>query len=559
MDLATQGESPQTIPGPAEDHTATALEFVHGLLRAAPAEELDRAAVLCRLARAFGAAAAGMAAPLDGPAVVRRRADGAVPSPSPCPWEKQPALLTRIRRSSVAVEITGGDGAPWLAVAAGTDEAGWLLWVERPAGRAWHPTEAAALALAGAAIGRLAAAPEPNGARSGRAWEREQLHRHLEGAALLTGKLAHDFGNVLTGILGFAELTLPLLPAGSTAHRYVNEVWQAAQAGAGWVEKLRLFSRRRGKTGPAAVAAAVAAEEARVRSAWGDEIAFHVAMPTDLPPVAVAPESVRQILAPLLDNAREALLGSSQPGATTGGVVTLSARVTELTEANCLELVGGAAPGRVVEVAITDTGSGLSAEARRRLFHEPFYSARVRHRGLGLAIVYGVLQSCGGGLRFGPDPVCGTAVRVFLPVAAVPQTAAPKPDEGRTGGERILVVDDDPLVLRFVSLALEGAGYRTQLAADGAEALAAYGSAEEPFRLVVTDVLMPRMDGYELARRLRGRDPDVNLLFISCEPAPAEWTEDGRGACGVLPKPFRPETLLQAVRGALDRPRPHAR
>jgi signal transduction histidine kinase len=513
----------------AADTTRSVLDFIHGLLRASPPAQ-DVPALLRALAQAFGATSAGMAALADHGSADQQ-----------FPWRGQPDLLRRIRQAPTAVPLVA-PGAGWLVASIQPAAGGWLLWLEANEGRAWSASEAAALSLAGEALARLGAAPTPPSGALGHAAEQAQLQEHLEQAAQLTGKLAHDFGNVLTGILGFTELSLTHLPPDSLPHRYVNEAWQAAQAGARWVEKLRLFSRRQSRPSAlGSMAAAVASEEARARPDWGADVALHVALAPDLPDVALDLDSLKYVLARLLDNAREAITGQ--------GVVTLSARVTELSAADCQELLGSARPGPSVELTVTDTGPGLSDETRRRLFREPFFSTKVRHRGLGLATVYGILRAHGGGLRFGPHPERGTAVRLFLPVPATP---APGPG-GRDGGERILVVDDDPLVLRYVSMALERAGYRTHAAAGGAEALAAYTQPGASFRLVVTDVLMPQMNGFELARRLRQRDPEVNLLFISSEPSPAGWPPQGIDRFEFLPKPFRPEALLQAVRAACAR------
>src|SRR5207244_7387251 len=139
----------------------------------------------------------------------------------------------------------------------------------------------------------------------------------------------------------------------------------------------------------------------------------------------------------------------------------------DLSEADCQEMLGNAAPGPHVEVTVTDTGSGLSPEVRGRLFRELFHSTKMRHRGLGLAVVYGVLQTYRGGIRFGPDPAQGTAVRLFLPTAN--QTLKPTGGNARACSEprpRLLVVDDDPLILRFIATILESEGYRVQVAAE---------------------------------------------------------------------------------------------
>jgi CheY-like chemotaxis protein/nitrogen-specific signal transduction histidine kinase len=378
--------------------------------------------------------------------------------------------------------------------------------------------------------------------------ERTRLQGQLEKAALLTNRLAHDFGNVLTGILGFAELSLTQLPGDSPARRFVNEVWQSAQQGARWVQKLQLFSRRRPQDFlPAALPVLLAEEETRVRPAWQGAVALQAAMAPNLPLLAVDRESLRELLAQLLDNAREAIANQ--------GVVTVSARATDLTEVDCQELLGNAAPGQHVEITITDSGCGLHADTRRRLFTELFFSTKPGHRGMGLPVVYGILQTYRGGLRFGPDPEQGTAVRVFLP-AAIPAPAAKCQDTEHTAA-RVLVVDDDPLTLRFLCAVLERAGYRVQPASGAAEALALYTAGPQPFDLVVADIVMPQTNGFDLVRRLQGQDPAVNVVFITSHLSSQDWPrEETLQQFDLLQKPFRPETLLRVVGRALGTRQP---
>jgi CheY-like chemotaxis protein len=377
-------------------------------------------------------------------------------------------------------------------------------------------------------------------------------HAEIERAALLTRRLAHDFSNVLTSILGFTELSLTQMPSGAPPRKFLEEVWQSAQDGAAWVRKLQQFSRRTPpKYTPAALDGIVAKEASRLRDAWGSEVTLLVALAEILPPVAVEAESLRQMLAALLDNAREALSGP--------GVVALSARATELSADDCLELVGRPGPGNFVEISVTDTGSGLSPDIRQRLFRDVFFSTKPCHRGLGLAVVYGLLQTYGGGLRFGPDPAQGTAVHLFVPAFASgsgPCLAAAARDvvAGSHGSARILVVDDDRLILESVCRVLEHAGHSVKAAPGPAEAIACFTAAREPFDLIVSDVMMPGMSGYEMVRRLRQHTPAVNALFISSNSlhsfAP---TDDLLRQFNLLRKPFEPAALLEAVHDALKR------
>src|SRR5262249_52435278 len=161
--------------------------------------------------------------------------------------------LEEVRRSATAVPEQTADGSNWLFASSWAPASGeLLLWLEADAGRLWSAGEAAALALAAQAFARLAGTAEARLTPWAQALERARggprLQDRLEDAARLTGKLAHDFGNVLTGILGFTELSLSQIPADALPHRYVKEVWQAAHQGAQWIQKLQQFSRRRAAT-----------------------------------------------------------------------------------------------------------------------------------------------------------------------------------------------------------------------------------------------------------------------------------------------------------------------
>ncbi len=541
--MIATGKTPEVGLGSA-DRTRSVLEYIHRLLVGTREDFLTLAELLGELAQAFGAAGAGLAAPLDGPSQIVHAVGS---QPKVRPWEKSPDWLARLGTAAVALPWHDAGASGLGTVVRAPDQVDCLLWLNDGPQRTWSDGEIAALPLAGQALARLITFHPP----WARTLERLDQKRQVESAAALTGRLAHDFGNVLTGILGFTELSLAQLPADSLPGRYLREVWQSAQQGAQWVNQLQLFSRRTPPPfWPAHLPPIVQEETSRLRAAWGGDIALLAALAEDLPPLAMDAESLKQLLRPLFDNAREAIAGK--------GVVTISARTTDLTAADCLDLLGSARPGRFVEITITDTGQGLSPQVRRRLFRDLFVSSKPRHRGLGLAVVYGLVQAFGGGLRFGPDPAQGTAVCLFLPLAGpggerpvltgrlTPAARLPEP------AAHILVVDDDRMILESVCTVLENAGHRVKAAPGPAEAIACYIAAREPFHLVLSDVAMPGMTGFDMIRRLRAHDAAVNALFISSLDAVQPLPQDDLlGQFGLLPKPFEPEMLLKAVQAAL--------
>jgi CheY-like chemotaxis protein len=391
---------------------------------------------------------------------------------------------------------------------------------------------------------------EVPGPRWGRQLGRIGKQSRLEEAATVTRRLAHDFANVLTGILGFTELALGRLDVRTPARTYLEEVLQVAQQATSWTTELRWFTRRQVSPPPACTLGPIVADEAKqVRALPNRAAELRVDLPPQLPEVAAEPEALHLLIRHLLNNAWEAVESH--------GTVTVAGRTVQLSDADGLDLLGNVSAGPYVEISVTDDGCGLSDETRRRLFVEMFFTTKARHRGLGLAVVYGILYAHHGGLLLKSEPGKGTCVRVFLPVANL---SAPAPEGGQRSeasvpGEKVLVVDDDPAILQFCASTLHAAGYRVQTASSGREALDSFAAAQEPFRLVLADVVMPRMSGMDLARRLRGNFANVNVLFMSGQ-APGETVQapGAHAPIELLPKPFRPERLLSAVRQALDRP-----
>ncbi len=233
----------------------------------------------------------------------------------------------------------------------------------------------------------------------------------LDDSAPAVRRIAHDYGNVLTSILGFAELALNNLPKKHPLTEHLTEIYRAAQVGERLTNQLRLFSRRHWPLNqPARVADVASAQAERIRAAF-PAVRVALELAEALPDLSVDREPLGHVLGQLLDNAAEAVVEA--------GCVRLRARNVQLDEPQCAELLGNARPGLFVEVAVEDSGCGLSVEARQRLFVEPFFTTKSQHRGYGLYVVFGVLQSHGGGFLLDPLPAGGTVARVYLPTATV--------------------------------------------------------------------------------------------------------------------------------------------
>lgn len=532
------------------DTTQPVLAYLHQLLLRPPGDQPALAGLLAELAGVFPGSAVGVAALPDGQPLAR------YPTPATptarWPWHDDPTLITRCRQSATAIVADHGSGQVVLTTAQSVDGSGWLLWLEQ-AGHRDHPDgQLAAFALVGQALARgIRSDAKPRWAEQ---LDLSARQDRLEIAAAVTRRLAHDFGNVLTGILGFTELALAQqMPANTSLHNYLQESYRAAQTGAQFTQQLRLFSRRQMTSSRSSqIAHLLAEQEARLFAIQPTGLNLRLTVPADLPPVALDCEQMYLVLTPILDNAREALVGP--------GVVSVSARLVEISDSQCADLYGGVQPGPHVEVIVADTGTGLSPDVQRRLFAEPFYSTKPKRRGFGLAIAYGVLHAHRGGIRLHPGEERGVVARIVLPVAR--HAPPPLMDDAmtraaeRSRGERILVVDDEAKILQVVAVSLEHAGYRVETFNNCESALQAYfAQPNDPYRLVLTDVVMPGMGGVDLVRKLLQRDPAVRVLFMSGRVS-LDFTQPdfANRAFELLAKPFVPDQLTQAVRRTLDRP-----
>ncbi|MFO0926331.1 MAG: response regulator [Gemmataceae bacterium] len=532
--------------------------FGYQLLRRPTGDGADLVGLMGELAAAFEVDAAGLTllgatAPLVCHPVDRS------PPVAGWPWQADPTVLSPTRqvpgatvldhdgRRLVVTTFADGEASPVPGSAGGL----WVLWLDDAPNRAWTDDRLAALALAGDALGRWVRSDR--GAHWVNQLERWKRQQGLEAAALVTRRLAHDFGNLLTGILGFVELALAQqLPTNTPLHSYLDEVYRSAQNGAAFTQHLRLFSRRQASSSRFCRLTDVLAEQReRLLAARPSGLTVRLDLPADLPLLAIDAEPLRLVLAALLDNASEAVAGP--------GTVSVSARPIDLSAADCLDLYGSAQPGPHVEVVIADTGSGLTSEAQRVLFQQPFFSSKPRHRGFGLAISYGVLHAHRGGLRLYPGEEYGVVVRLVLPVSAI----APAPLRGHetavrpsqlVTGDRVLVVEDDIETLKHATRALERAGYRVQAVTSTEAALQRCAAeAADPYRAVLTAVAMPVLNGIELARRLLRQDAAPRLLLLAGRATPDPLPRDlTAAAVSLLVKPVDPDYLVRAVRAALD-------
>jgi two-component system cell cycle sensor histidine kinase/response regulator CckA len=368
----------------------------------------------------------------------------------------------------------------------------------------------------------------------------------LESIGRLAGGVAHDFNNLLTTFFGLIAAAQRSLPSDSLAHEYLALMQLAAEGGANFTRQLLAFARRQ------SIEARVVDLNGLVRQAsallsrvLGAHITIDLDLSVDAVPVRVDPSQISRLLMNLALNARDAMPAD--------GRLTFRTASVELADRARWSLPVSPS-GRYASLVVEDTGEGLSDEAREHLF-EPFFTSKAlgQGTGLGLATCYGIVKQNHGYIGVESELGQWTRFTIYLPQVDAPLeqvTMARTPGPVRAGTETVLFAEDDDLVRHLSVAALASSGYRLIEAAHGAEALKATEDHAGPIHLLVTDVIMPRMGGVELARRFLELRPGAAVLFISGYAGDALMPMGD--AVEVLHKPFTSEALLARVRGVLD-------
>lgn len=394
---------------------SSGLAFLPEWLTETDASRLDLA--LPAWVRASGWIEAGLALPIEGTPKTcwTANADSATTT-APVPIELGEVVKTLNGGAATAVwQVPGSSGRLYTRIAPPGQPVG-VIWAERNGREPWTDADRNYLALSARMIERSAHL----GRAIGPILEPHRLEARLKDASVIAGRMAHDFDNILTGIMGFADLSQPMLPNGSQVARFVGEISNVGARGIVFTQQLHQLSRSsQVKPHPGSVAGAFAKEEARLKSSIPAGVTVVSNVPQNLANVAMEAGPLGTVLGHLLENAIEA--------SSAGNSITVSARAVELSAGEARGYLGRVAAENYIEVTVKDTGSGIKPEVRARLFAEPFFTTKVRHRGLGLAIVYRVLFAHRGGIRIDAavPPDTGTAVRVVIPLASARPAVAP--------------------------------------------------------------------------------------------------------------------------------------
>ncbi|GAB6907480.1 hypothetical protein JCM12296A_33170 [Desulfosarcina cetonica] len=371
----------------------------------------------------------------------------------------------------------------------------------------------------------------------------------MESVGRLAGGVAHDFNNMLSVILGYGELALAQTDPALQLHAALMEIVKAAQRSADITRQLLAFARKQ-TIAPQVldINKTVAGMMLMLRHFIGEDIDLAWLPGEAVWPVMIDPGQIDQILANLCVNARDAI--------TDVGKVTIETGNTIFDEDYCSQHLGFR-PGEYVLLAVSDNGCGMDAEILNEIF-EPFFTTKESGRGtgLGLSTVYGIVKQNNGFINVYSEPGQGTTFKIYLSRHKTRADEAPKkekepPAEG--GNETILLVEDEPAILEMTTIMLESMGYQVRPSSTPNEAIRLAEVHAGEIHLLVTDVVMPEMNGRDLASRIRSIHPNMKCLFMS------GYTANVIAHHGVLdegvnfiPKPFSMEKLGIKVREALD-------
>jgi len=370
----------------------------------------------------------------------------------------------------------------------------------------------------------------------------------MEAVGRLAAGVAHDFNNLLTAILGTTDLMLEDLATDDPDREGLLDIRSASERAAVLTRQLLTFSRQQVVSPQVLRLNDLVLElEKLLRRLLGEDVAIRVAVAPDCGGVKADPGQLEQVIVNLAVNARDAMPN--------GGRLTLETKNVDLDADYPTDRVTIPA-GRYVMLAVTDTGTGMDAPTKARIF-EPFFTTKPvgKGTGLGLATVYGAVQQSGGFIWLYSEVGQGTSFKIYLPRvdAGEAQAAAEEAAVVLDGSETVLVAEDEDAVRQIIEEALQARGYRVMVARDGNEALALAGRHTGQIDLLVTDVVMPDMNGRELSQRLTQVRPTIKTLYLS------GYTDDAILHHGVLQegvaflqKPFSLGVLARKIRDVIE-------
>ena len=386
-------------------------------------------------------------------------------------------------------------------------------------------------------------------AERGRLEQRLRQAEKMEAVGRLAGGVAHDFNNVLAGVLAYGEMLFEEAPEDSPLKRYAQNVLTAASRGRELVEQILAYSRsQRGKRAPVDVAKVIAETLELIRGSLPARIRLEASAPESPQVVIGDATQLHQVVMNLCSNAIHAM--------SAGGTLRVMLETADISGERALSH-GTLAPGRYVRLVVEDSGSGMDGATVSRIF-EPFFTTKEvgQGTGLGLSLVYAIVTDSGGAIDVKTAPKQGSTFTIYLTRAdvalAAAETAATPLPRGR--GERVLLVDDETPLLAVTAEVLSRLGYEAVSFDDSHTALAAFEAAPRQFDVVVTDEVMPGLTGTGLARALRRHRPDLPIVLVSGYSGPI-LTQDAlaAGVSELLTKPLQSRDIATTLARVLHR------
>ena len=381
-----------------------------------------------------------------------------------------------------------------------------------------------------------------------------QQAQKMEAVGRLTGGIAHDFNNLLTIIKGYSQLSLIGLREGKSLKENIEEIHKASERATDLTRQLLAFSRNQiMEMKVLDLNLLLSNLDKMFRRAIGEDIELVSVLADDLGRVKADPSQIEQVIMNLVVNARDAM--------PSGGKLTIETVNVELDELYIHRYIG-AAPGRYVELSVSDTGTGMSPEVKDHIF-EPFFTTKEKDKGtgLGLSVVYGIVMQTGGNIWVYSEPGQGTVFKIHLPRVDEPlQELKEKVEvaELPRGSETVLVVEDDDQLRKLIVQVLQTQGYQALEASCGDDALVIYKERKEPIHLLLTDVVMPKMSGVHLVERCRELGREFKVLYMSGYVENVIiYHEVLVTGVNYIRKPFTVHGLARKVREILDQdPKP---
>jgi len=375
-----------------------------------------------------------------------------------------------------------------------------------------------------------------------------QQAQKMEAIGTLAGGIAHDFNNILSSVIGYTELSLDEVEKGSFLHSNLSEVMIAGNRAKNLVARILTLSRHEEQEKkPLPVAPLVKEALKMLRSTIPTSIDFREHISNENLIVHADPTQIHQVIMNLATNAVHAMADRE-------GLLEVwlqPVRFDDSIEQKYVDI----APGHYVQITVSDTGCGIPAAHLDKIF-EPYYTTKEKGHGtgLGLSVVHGIVKSHDGHVTVYSEPGRGAKFHVYLPLeearfVGLPDYAAgPMPG----GNEHILLVDDEPPIVKMQQQVLENLGYQTEARTSSIEALKAFQGSHRKFDLVITDMTMPQMTGEKLAQALKEISPDMPVILCTGFSERIEGREEELSIDGILMKPIAKQQMAETVRAVLD-------